>query len=90
MLEVRGLSVSYGPVQALSDISLEVREGEIVALVGANGAGKSSLIHAVAGLTPAARGTVPSGASRCWDCLATAYSGAASRSAPRGAWCSRA
>ena len=58
MLEVRGLSVSYGPVQALSDISLEVREGELVALVGANGAGKSSLIHAVAGLVPAAGGTV--------------------------------
>ncbi len=58
MLEVRGLSVSYGPVQALSDISLDVREGELIALVGANGAGKSSLIHAVAGLTPAASGTV--------------------------------
>ena len=58
MLEVRGLSVSYGPVQALSDISLDVREGEIVALVGANGAGKSSLIHAVAGLVPAAGGAV--------------------------------
>ena len=58
MLEVRGLSVSYGPVEALSDISLEVGEGEIVALVGANGAGKSSLIHAVAGLAPAAGGTV--------------------------------
>ena len=58
MLEVRGLSVSYGPVQALSDISLDVREGELIALVGANGAGKSSLIHAVAGLTAAASGTV--------------------------------
>ena len=58
MLEVRGLSVSYGPVQALSDIALEVREGEITALIGANGAGKSSLIHAVAGLVPAAGGTV--------------------------------
>ena len=53
MLEVRNLSVSYGPVQALAGISLEVREGEIVALIGANGAGKSSLIHAVAGLAPA-------------------------------------
>ncbi|MCY4502490.1 MAG: ABC transporter ATP-binding protein [Alphaproteobacteria bacterium] len=58
MLEIRGLSVSYGPVQALSDISLDVRDGELIALVGANGAGKSSLIHAVAGLTPAASGTV--------------------------------
>ena len=57
MLEVRGLRVSYGPVQALAGISLEVREGEIVALIGANGAGKSSLIHAVAGLVPAAGGT---------------------------------
>ena len=58
MLEVRDLSVSYGPVQALARISLEVREGEIVALIGANGAGKSSLIHAVAGLAPAAGGKV--------------------------------
>ncbi len=58
MLEVRDLSVSYGPVQALAGISLEVREGEIVALIGANGAGKSSLIHAVAGLAPAAGGRV--------------------------------
>ncbi|MDE0410510.1 MAG: ABC transporter ATP-binding protein [Alphaproteobacteria bacterium] len=58
MLDVRDLSVSYGPVQALAGISLEVREGEIVALIGANGAGKSSLIHAVAGLAPAAGGKV--------------------------------
>ena len=58
MLDVRDLRVSYGPVQALAGISLEVREGEIVALIGANGAGKSSLIHAVAGLVPAAGGKV--------------------------------
>jgi len=58
MLDVRDLRVSYGPVQALAGISLEVREGEIVALIGANGAGKSSLIHAVAGLAPAAGGKV--------------------------------
>ncbi len=58
MLEVRGLSVRYGPVQALAGVSLEAREGEITALVGANGAGKSSLIHAVAGLAPAAGGRV--------------------------------
>ena len=58
MLEVRGLSVSYGPVQALAGVSLEAREGEITALVGANGAGKSSLIHAVAGLAPAAGGKI--------------------------------
>ena len=58
MLDVRDLRVSYGPVQALAGISLEVREGEIVALIGANGAGKSSLIHAIAGLAPVAGGKV--------------------------------
>ena len=87
MLEVRGLSVSYGPVQALSGVSLEVGEGEIVALVGANGAGKSSLIHAIAGLVPAAAGNAAFRERKCWDCRATASSGAASRSARRGAWC---
>ena len=58
MLEVRGLSVRYGPVEALAGVSLEVRTGEITALIGANGAGKSSFIHAIAGLAPAAAGTV--------------------------------
>ena len=86
MLEVSGLSVSYGPVRALSGISLDVREGEIAALVGANGAGKSSLIHAVAGLVPAGAGKVAFRGETCWDCPATASSGAALRSAPRDAW----
>jgi len=50
MLSVRNLDLYYGDAQALSDVSLEVPKGEIVAIVGANGAGKSSLIRTIAGL----------------------------------------
>jgi len=48
MLEVRDLDLAYGEARALDRVSLEVEEGEIVAIVGANGAGKSSLIRAIA------------------------------------------
>jgi branched-chain amino acid transport system ATP-binding protein len=50
MLEVSDLSVSYGDAQALAGVSLEIAEGEIVAIVGANGAGKTSLIRTIAGM----------------------------------------
>ncbi|HXZ52750.1 MAG TPA: ABC transporter ATP-binding protein [Burkholderiales bacterium] len=50
LLEVRGLDLYYGDAQALAGASLEVPRGEIVAIVGANGAGKSSLIRAIAGI----------------------------------------
>jgi len=50
LLEVKGVSVSYGDVRALADVSLQVEEGAIVALLGANGAGKSTLLKAIAGL----------------------------------------
>lgn len=50
MLEVANLAVAYGRVRALQGVSLAVGAGEIVALVGANGAGKSSLLRAIAGL----------------------------------------
>jgi len=52
LLSVENLAVSYGNISALSGISFEVREGEIVTLVGANGAGKSSVLRAVSGLIP--------------------------------------
>ncbi len=58
LLEVRDLHLAYGNIQALRGVSLQVEEGEIVALIGANGAGKSSLIKAVAGLAPQARGEI--------------------------------
>ena len=49
-LEIRGLAIRYGAICAVHDVSLEVREHEIVTLVGSNGAGKSSTLNAVAGL----------------------------------------
>ncbi|MCX5795808.1 MAG: ABC transporter ATP-binding protein [Elusimicrobia bacterium] len=50
LLEIKGLSVHYGGIQAVKGVSLEVRRGEIVALVGANGAGKSTTLRAISGL----------------------------------------
>jgi len=50
MLSIKNLDLYYGDAQALSDVSLEVGKGEIVAIVGANGAGKSSLIRCIAGI----------------------------------------
>ena len=58
MLEVRDLYVSYGKVRAVQGVSLEVGEGEIVALIGANGAGKSSTMHAVCGIERPAGGQI--------------------------------
>ena len=58
MLAVENLDLFYGDAQALSGVSLEVGKGEIVAIVGANGAGKSSLIRTVAGIERARSGTV--------------------------------
>ncbi|MHB1344652.1 MAG: ABC transporter ATP-binding protein [Thermoleophilia bacterium] len=58
MLEVQELSVAYGDVRALWDVSLEVDEGSIVALVGANGAGKTTLLKAISGLLRPAGGRI--------------------------------
>ena len=51
MLEVNNLEVYYGVICALKGISFEVNEGEIVSLIGANGAGKSTILKTVSGLT---------------------------------------
>ena len=58
MLTIRGLSVYYGDAQALDDVALEVGKGQIVALVGANGAGKTSLIHTIAGILAPRSGSI--------------------------------
>ena len=52
MLEVKGLTVSYGPIRSVKGVDLEVRTGEIVTLIGANGAGKTTILRALAGLLP--------------------------------------
>jgi branched-chain amino acid transport system ATP-binding protein len=58
MLSVKDLDLYYGDAQALSAVSLEVPKGEIVAIVGANGAGKSSLIRAIAGIERPRSGSI--------------------------------
>ncbi len=58
VLEVRDLSVHYGGIQALRAVSLHVEEGEIVALLGANGAGKSTTLRAISGLVRASGGDI--------------------------------
>lgn len=50
MLEVKGVNVSYGKIQALWDVSLEVSQGQIVGIFGANGAGKTTLLNVISGL----------------------------------------
>jgi len=52
VLEVNGVSASYGSVLALQDVSFEVEEGELVAIIGSNGAGKSTLLSCISGVMP--------------------------------------
>ena len=58
MLEVHALSAAYGQVEALFDVTLTVRPGELVVLQGLNGAGKSTLLKAIMGLLPLTQGSV--------------------------------
>jgi branched-chain amino acid transport system ATP-binding protein len=61
LLEVQNVHTYYGNIHALKGISLEVDEGEIVTLIGANGAGKSTTLNTISGLTPPAEGRVTLG-----------------------------
>ena len=58
MLSVADLKVNYGVIQAIQGISFEVNQGEIIALIGANGAGKTTILHTITGLLRAKEGTV--------------------------------
>ena len=58
MLKVKNLSVHYGMIQAIKDISFEVNEGEIVTLIGANGAGKSTILRTISGLVKPSSGEI--------------------------------
>ena len=58
ILEVKDLSVAYGGIQAVRGISFEVNEGEVVTLIGANGAGKSSTLRSIVGLVKPAGGSI--------------------------------
>ena len=58
LLEVQDLHTYYGNIQALKGISLEVNDGEVVTLIGSNGAGKSTTLRSISGLTPPREGTI--------------------------------
>jgi branched-chain amino acid transport system ATP-binding protein len=58
LLELSGVHVRYGTIEALKGISLSVDEGEIVTLIGGNGAGKTTTLKTISGLRPVAAGTI--------------------------------
>ena len=58
MLRIKNLHTYYGPIRALYNVSLHVRVGEIVSLIGANGAGKTTMLNTISGLIPAAKGEI--------------------------------
>jgi len=58
MLELKKINTYYGNIQALHDISLEVEEGEIITLIGANGAGKSTTLMSISGIVPPRNGEI--------------------------------
>ena len=58
MLEVKDLQVYYGMIHAIKEVSFEVEEGEIIALIGANGAGKTTILHTISGLIAPKSGSI--------------------------------
>ena len=58
MLKVDNLSVHYGMIQAVRDVSFEVNEGEVVSLIGANGAGKTTILRTLSGLVRPSSGKI--------------------------------
>ena len=58
LLEISNLKVRYGGIEALKGVSFTVEKGQIVTLIGANGAGKSTTLRAISGLVPAAEGSI--------------------------------
>ena len=58
LLDVRDVEVYYGVIRALKGVSLHVNKGEVVALIGANGAGKTTMLHTITGLVPAKSGSI--------------------------------
>src|SRR5437762_11507570 len=58
LLELKDVHTFYGAIHALRGVSLKVDEGEVVTLIGSNGAGKSTTLRSISGLTPATSGTI--------------------------------
>ena len=58
MLEIKDLEVNYGMIKAIKGVSFQVEQGEVIALIGANGAGKTTILHTITGLIPAKHGSI--------------------------------
>ena len=58
LLEIKDLEVNYGVIKAIKGVSFDVNEGEIIALIGANGAGKTTILHSITGLIQARKGSI--------------------------------
>ena len=58
MLKIKNLTVHYGVIEAVHDVSFEVNKGEIVSLIGANGAGKTTILRTISGLLRPSRGEI--------------------------------
>ena len=89
ILEIDDIHMYYGAIHALKGVSLRVGAGEIVTLIGANGAGKSTTLRAINGLNRPRQGRIRFEGRDITRPRRTRSSGAASRRAPRAGGCSR-
>ena len=87
LLEVRDIRTRYGAIEALKGISLTVDEGEVVTLIGSNGAGKSTTLRSISGLTPASAGTITFGGQEITHVPAHEIVGLGIALAPEGRHC---
>ena len=91
VLELENVHTYYGAIHAIKGVTLEVRDGEIVTLLGANGAGKSTTLRSINGLNHPRRGRIRfKGEDITYDAAARDRRDAGSRSRPRAASSSRA
>ena len=89
LLEVTDLDVHYGGIHALKGVSFTVEQGQIVTLIGGNGAGKTTALRAISGLLKPTRGSVTFGGRSITALPAHAIVARGSRTCPRGAGSSR-
>jgi len=87
LLEVRDIRTRYGSIEALKGISLTVNAGEVVTLIGSNGAGKSTTLRSISGLTPASAGTITFGGQEITHVPAHEIVGHGIALAPEGRHC---
>ena len=87
LLEVRDIRTRYGAIEALKGVSLTVDAGEVVTLIGSNGAGKSTTLRSISGLTPASTGTITFGGEDITHVPAHEIVGRGIALAPEGRHC---